>query len=208
MKKSELVDIIREVIREELTKNKLVRKYMTILVREEVKSQMKQLITEMESKVMDEPLPQSVEQFDAGIRHGLRLQDMVEHPPKKPVVKNQPQGTKQFVKNNTVLNNMLNETAGDIMAGRAQVPSAAPGSIDGVNPAYLGNVSNFAAQQQEEETEESTGKSVASMMPTHDVNGNPMMKNPLALPEGVQKALTKDYSKFMKKVDNKSKGML
>jgi len=201
MNKIELLSLIREIVKDEL-KELLTTKSGRTLVREmitrEVRIEVDKLLTEMEqgqdSREMVQESP-----------NDIKLSRMVERgelPPKKSSKREEP---KVGFTKNSKLNDMLNQTLDSIRKGDAQLPSMmGPESQVQLLKEQYPNMkigeSNLGVTRP---VEESTGKSVVSMLPDKDVSGNPLMVNPTALPDHVQNALTRDYRKLMKKVEEK-----
>ena len=144
---------------------KILRK----VIREEVRSAVKEMLVEQKKparKVID---------------HGLSLHKMVE----------QNDRPKKKFSNNSMLNDILNETSADFnptefrgepayptMQDQAFTSDQAPGFASMMNNRNLGNT-----------------------IPTTDINGAPV--NSAALPDTLTKALTRDYSGLMGAIDKK-----
>jgi hypothetical protein len=207
MKKSEFSQLVRDIIKEELSKNKELKQFL----KEVVKSEVSKLLIEAESHVVHDSTGQDL----VGSRHGIRLDELANRKiSKKTSEKSEQPQEISFVKNQT-LNKLLNETAYDIRTGKVALPSSTGGIVNQADVVKQlnentdwnelrfdsTNARGFSGRMPDRQV-----KSVTSMMPTKDVAGNPMVVNPNALPDHVQNALTKNYSKFLKKVDEKSSG--
>ena len=182
MNKIELMEVLRKIVKEEL-RRALVSKEIGPLIKEvikkEVRTEVDRLLTEMEQKQPGEVIQERTT--------SPRVNSMIargELPVKvKPV----------HLAKNQKLNDLLNQTAQSIARGEATLPSqeGPEGQLALLREQYANMGSD------------STGKTAAAMIPNVDVEGRPMIVNPAALPTHVQNALTKDYRKFMKKVDEK-----
>jgi len=196
MNRIELISLIREMVQTEL--KKLVRPLIKELLKEEVKKEVDRLLTEMEAA---EPVLTEVKS------HGVRLTDVVGKPTPRQVERVRPPDAPaqiSFTKN-PLLNSILTQTVVDIREGKS-----APLGTDGQNtpraymegmPSRAALVEGMSAAPSLSEKLESSGKSVGAMLPTEDVNGNPLRVS--ALPEHVGAALTRNYSKFLKTADKK-----
>ena len=201
MNKIELLTLIREIVKDELKellRSKNGRAAVREIIGKEVRIEVDKLLTEMEQgQDTREVVHESPEE--------IKLSRMVERgelPPKGVPKKKQEHPNIQFTKKST-FNDMLNQTLDSIRRGDAQLPPAEDGG-----QAQLLREQYMDMRGQPENTsvpraEEHTGKSVVSMMPEKDVDGNPLMVNPNGLPDHVQGALTRDYRKLMKKVEAK-----
>jgi hypothetical protein len=213
MNKIELIGLIREIVKDEfkeLLKSREGRAYIREIVGKETRVEVDKLLTEMEQsqgEVIQEP------------QQDVKLAKMVERgelPPKKRIVEEKKEIPKVAFTKNPKLNAFLQSTFEDIASGRAQLPSqtGAEGQAALLKEQYAGEDwktmtgGTFTSDQartfgmtRPQPNTESTGKPVAAMLPSVDVNGNPLVVRPDALPDHVQTALTKDYRKFMKKVD-------
>lgn len=195
MTKTELVTLIREVVRHEFKAilqtpegKKLVRE----IIKNEVRSEVDMLLTEMESQpttvIHDTPTD-------------VRLSRMVERGelPNADAGKSKQLQEVSFSKN-TKLNKALNQTLKSIVSGEAEVPSAVDpeAEMDLLREQYRKGFVDARQRQSQNPVDEQSGKTVAQMMPRVDVEGNPI--NTVAVPQHVQRALTRDYRKLMKKV--------
>jgi len=216
MNKTELLTVLREMVKNELKELLNTREGRALLreiIGKEVRIEVDKLLTEMEHSDSSKEIIQESPK-------NQKLSRMVERGelPPKGVPKKESQ-TVAFTKNQK-LNSMLNQTLEAIRNGKETMPSTegTAGQVAMLREQYEGqpkdemgawptmptggmNAQNFNAVRPQ--MEESTGKSVVSMLPDKDVNGNPLMVNPNALPDHVSKALTRDYRKAMKKVDEK-----
>ena len=105
---------------------------------------------------------------------------------------------KQFVKDNPMLNDILNETAmtlGNTQETTEQEVSFTSQNAQGFNRSNLANMmgyEDFTPQGQRQSVAQQTAQSMGMSMDD--------------LPDAVSKALTKDYSGLMKKIDEKKNG--
>lgn len=216
MNKTEFVGIVRKVVREELVellKSKEGRVMMREMVNKTVRIEVDRLLTEMES---------SQEEVIQERKDNPKLSRMVARG-ELPATKQQEQKREipkvAFVKNQK-LNALLQDTFEQVAAGKAQLPSQLDGGgAAGILREQYSNMAdewktipgNFTSQGAQTfgharpvpQGPEDSGKSPAQMLPDKDVNGNPLMVNPNALPDHISKALTRDYRKLMKKVEEK-----
>jgi hypothetical protein len=105
---------------------------------------------------------------------------------------------KQFVKDNPMLNDILNETAqtiGNPTETTEQELSFTSQDAQGMNRSNLASMmgyGDFTPEGRRQQVAQQTAESVGVSMDD--------------LPDAVSKALTKDYSGLMKKIDEKKKG--
>ena len=105
---------------------------------------------------------------------------------------------REFVKDNPMLNELLNETAmtlGNATETTEQEVSFSSQDAQGFNRSKLANMmgyGDFTPQGQRESVAQQTAQSMGMSMDD--------------LPDAVSKALTKDYSGLMKKIDEKKSG--
>ena len=214
MNKIELIGLIREIVRDELKellKSKNGRAVVREMISKEVRLEVERLLVEME---------QSEGEVIQETHDNTKLIQMVERgelPPKNGSRKTKTPSTENvaFTKN-PKLNAMLNETLRSVTTGEAQLPSqlGADGQMALLKEQYAnmgddwktmpGNFTSTGARTFTPTTErvgEESGKSVQQMLPDTDVNGNPMMVQ--SVPDHISKALTRDYRKLMKKVEEK-----
>ena len=108
------------------------------------------------------------------------------------------QEKREFVKDNPMLNDLLNETASSIgnpIETTEQEVSFASQDAPGFNRSNLANMmgyGDFTPQGKRESVAQQTAQSMGMTMDD--------------LPDAVSNALTKDYSGLMKKIDEKKKG--
>ena len=108
------------------------------------------------------------------------------------------QEKREFVKDNPMLNDILNETAmslGNTQETTEQELSFTSKNAQGFNRSKLANMmgyGDFTPQGQRESVAQQTAQSMGMSMDD--------------LPDAVSKALTKDYSGLMKKIDEKKNG--
>jgi len=202
MNRIELVSLIREMVKTELKgllKSKEGRAIIREVIGSEVRSEVNTLLTEMEQS-------EAPKEVIKEVRPSGKLSQMVargELPPKEKTMGKTP--IVAFTKNQK-LNEMLSQTLNDIRHGNAQLPSSmgVEGQVAMLREQYASNpITAVSSAAPLLPPEERTGKSVVSMLPEKTVEGNPLMINPNALPDHIQKALTRDYRKVMKKVDEK-----
>lgn len=197
MNKIELVGIIREIVKDEfkeMLKSKEGRAILKEVIAKEVHREVDRLLTEMEEA---SPVLAETAQMP-------RLASMVEHGELPPTKKPQPNAESvQFTKNNKI-NEALNQTLASIVSGQATLPSqeGSEGAFAALREQYGANGFNpMPSQTAATHQSDSTGKSVNQMLPDRDVNGNPMRINAAALPTDVKNALTRDYRKLLKRID-------
>ena len=145
---------------------KILRK----VVREEVQKAVKQILSEQKTS------------HKQVIDHGVRLSRIAENPtnPYSPTAK------KKTFSKNSMLNDILNETAATADFGNMQEGPMV--SMDAEMQS-----SNFASMMNSQRG--------VNVTPTVDAEGRPVNVN--NLPEHVTSALTKDYSALMKAIDKK-----
>lgn len=169
----------RALIKKELVEilnSKQGRQLIHSIIKEGVRLEVDRLLTEMEQSEQTERIDESP-----------RVTQMVERgelPPRKPVPK------KEFAKD-PVLNKILNETFLSMVNG------------DAVAPASLGKAPTNMVGEYGPDAYRQSSRSVEAMLPETDVNGRPLQVSPEMLPDHVRTALTKDYRKLMKKIDEK-----
>jgi len=174
-----------------MSTNKLAQVIRKI-VREEVRKEVRQLLNE-ESK----PKKVTKSEFNNGLAHALGLQDSIERRARKPKV------TKQYTKNK-MLNEILNETAGDIASGTVDriSPETAEYPTMGQQPLTSKNAQSFdrnslAAKLGYGTVSQTGTPSLEEMVPKTDIRG--MSATNTQVNSGVAKALTRDYSELVKK---------
>lgn len=204
MNKIELVGLIREIVKDELKellKSKEGRAVVREMIGKEVRIEVDRLLTEME---------QSQSEVISEAPQDTKLSRMVERgelPPKtvqqKPVVVPKVEFTK-----NPKLNALLNDTYQQLATGKASLPSAmgpeAQAQLLKEQYAKTMTAGGFPVTPHsimQNPPSEDSGKSVDQMLPDVDVNGNPLVVR--NIPDHVGKALTRNYSKLMKKVEEK-----
>jgi activator of HSP90 ATPase len=156
------------------------------IVREEVRKEVRQILNE-QSKPKT-----TTSEFKSGVAHALGLQDSVERRAKAP----QPQ--QQFTKNK-MLNDILNETAGELRK-RASDDVDYKMMSDRVfssNHAQGFNKSSLTHPARYGYTATNKTPSLQEMLPTTDIRGQ---KNYVTeVDPSVAKALTRDYSELVKR---------
>ena len=174
-----------------MSTNKLAQVIRKI-VREEVRKEVRQLLNEQ-----SKPKKVSRNEFKTGLTHALGLQDAVERRERKPKV------TKQYTKNK-MLNDILNETAGDIAAGASSRLAGDVGEYPtmGGQPLTSNNAQTFdrnslAAKLGYGEMNQTGTPSIQEMVPKTDVRG--AASRVTNVDPAVAKALTRDYSELVKK---------
>ena len=171
------------------TTNKLAQVIRKI-VREEVRKEVRTLLNEQQK-----PKPKQKE-FKTGLKRALGLQESVPRKTRKPKVKT------QYTKN-TMLNDILNETAGEL-AG-AQVASLDEYPTMGSQAYTTNNASTFdrkslAAKMGYGDVNQGT-PSIQEMVPTRNTSGGTARN--IEVDPSVAKALTRDYSELVKKFSKK-----
>ena len=173
------------------TKNKLAEVIRKI-VREEVRREVRNVLTEQKTKSVP------VKEFNSGLQHALGLTDSIERRARRP--KKQVKYTK-----NTMLNDILNETAGDLAAGRESRLAPETGEYPTMggetltsNNAQGFDRSSLAAKMGYGGMAQTAGTpSLNEMVPKTDVRG--MSNQGVQVDDAVAKALTRDYSDLVKK---------
>ena len=172
------------------TTNKLAQVIRKI-VREEVRKEVRQALTEQQKPKVTK------EDFNTGLQHALGLTDNIERRVRKPKV------TKQYTKN-TMLNEILNETAGDLAAGQASriTPETAEYPTMGGEALTANNAQTFdrnslAAKLGYGDMVSTGTPTIEEMVPKTDVRG--AATHNTQVDAGVAKALTRDYSELVKR---------
>ncbi len=173
-----------------MSTNKLAQVIRKI-VREEVRKEVRQLLNEQ-----SKPKKVSKKEFNSGLQHALGLTDAVERrarAPKKKV---------EYTKNK-MLNDILNETAGDIAAGNssrisqeAAYPTMGEQTFTS-NQAQTFDRNSLAAKLGYGDVTPSGAPSIEEMIPKTDIRG--VAARTTEVDPGVAKALTRDYSELVKR---------
>tara|TARA_B110000285_G_C15085172_1_gene595789 strand:- start:560 stop:1078 length:519 start_codon:yes stop_codon:yes gene_type:complete len=156
------------------------------IVREEVRKEVRSVLNEGRTK------PAREKPVKSGLKHALGLQDSVQRRSTKP--KKQVKYTK-----NTMLNNILNETANEIHSSH---DNAIDYETMG-NQAFTSNSAqgfdrnSLAAKMGYGEVAASGTPTLNEMLPKTDTRG--MSNQGKEVSDGVAKALTRDYSELVKK---------
>tara|TARA_B110000858_G_scaffold52653_1_gene61062 strand:- start:16723 stop:17259 length:537 start_codon:yes stop_codon:yes gene_type:complete len=176
------------------TTNKLAQVIRKI-VREEVRKEVRSLLTEQKKPKV------TTSEFKTGLQHALGLSDSVERRARKPKVQ------KQYTKN-TMLNDILNETAGEIATGRAPKLQSESGEYPTMGgQAYTTkNSSTFdrnslAAKMGYGDVAQGGSPTISEMVPRHNTSGG--LNHNTEVDPSVAKALTRDYSELVKKFNKK-----
>ena len=174
-----------------MSTNKLAQVIRKI-VREEVRKEVRQILNEQ-----SKPKKVTKKEFSTGLAHAIGLTDSIERRARKPKVE------KQYTKNK-MLNDILNETAGDIASGNASRLAAEAGAYPTMgdqtltsNNAQTFDRNSLAAKLGYGDMNPAGTPSVQEMVPRTDVRGVPPQTN--QVDPGVAKALTRDYSELVKK---------
>ena len=174
-----------------MSTNKLAQVIRKI-VREEVRKEVRQLLTEQ-----SKPKKVSKNEFNTGLQHALGLTDAVERrarAPKKKV---------EYTKNK-MLNDILNETAGDIAAGATsrlagdtgEYPTMGGQNFTSTNASTFDR-NSLAAKLGYGDMQPSGKPSIQEMVPKTDIRG--AATRTTDVDPAVAKALTRDYSELVKK---------
>jgi len=171
------------------TTNKLAQVIRKI-VKEEVRKEVRQILNENKKPKVTK------KEFNTGLQHALGLADSVERAARKPAVK------QQFTKNK-MLNDILNETAGDIASGHTSRLSQEGGYPTMGNQTFTTeNAETFdrnslAAKLGYGDMQTSGTPSVQEMLPQRNTSGG--IANNAQVDPAVAKALTRDYSELVKR---------
>jgi hypothetical protein len=182
-----LARIVQIIVKEEVTK----------IVKKELATMRKQIVAEVKKSIPTQQLVETKPSFD-------NLEDAVTNALQTERKTPKPQ-QKQFA-NDPMLNQILNETA----MGHTPQPEEYPtmgGGVMGASSAQ-GGMSAFRAQMQ---AQFDADRGVSGVTPTgtpgtatvHEMV--PQNVNAEALPDALQKALTRDYSQLVKAMDKKKK---
>lgn len=180
-----------------MSTNKLAQVIRKI-VREEVRKEVRQVLTEQSRK----QAPKKVTKNDmkTGLKHALGLADSIERVARKP------KKVVEYTKNK-MLNDILNETAGEIATGNASRLASESGGYDTMsqqaftsNNAQTFDRNSLAAKMGYGGNATGT-PSLDEMVPKTDVRG--VASNTSNINPGVAKALTRDYSELVKKMSKK-----
>lgn len=197
MKREEFVQIIRKVVRDEIKEvfsSKSNRSFIREIIGEEVRGEVDRLLTEIESN-QGEKLSITENNDD------VRISKMVERGELPPVGRKQvPLGLSK----NPIMNKMLNETLVSLQTGQAMFPSALgpEAQVEHLKEQYVNHKSDKDIVRPT--SDNGSGKSVSQMLPSQDVNGNPLVIDPNRLPGHVQKALTRKYKVTSTKTTNRN----
>ena len=174
-----------------MSTNKLAQVIRKI-VREEVRKEVRQLLNEQ-----SKPKNVTKKEFNNGLAHALGLSDSIERRARKPKIE------KQYTKNK-MLNDILNETAGDIASGNTSRITYEDSEYPtmGGQPMTANNAPTFdrnslAAKLGYGDVNPTGTPSVQEMLPKTDVRG--MSTHGAPVDDAVAKALTRDYSELVKK---------
>ena len=175
-----------------MSTNKLAQVIRKI-VREEVRKEVRQVLTEQSKKTKKV----TKKEFNSGLQHALGLTDAIERQSRAPKVK------KEYTKNK-MLNDILNETAGDIAAGNAsrlapeqgEYPTMGGEGLTSTN-AQSFDRNSLAAKLGYGDMNPTGTPTIDEMIPKTDVRG--MSNQGVQVDSAVAKALTRDYSELVKK---------
>jgi hypothetical protein len=173
-----------------MSTNKLAQVIRKI-VREEVRKEVRQVLTEQSKQKVTKT------EFKTGLKHALGLADAVERRSRKPKVE------QQYTKNK-MLNDILNETAGEIASGREtrlsqevdSYPTMGGQGFASTNAPTFDRKS-LAAKMGYGDTTPNRAPSIQEMVPTRNTSGG--AQHNLEVDPSVAKALTRDYSELVKK---------
>ena len=177
-----------------MSTNKLAQVIRKI-VREEVRKEVRQVLTEQSRK----KAPKKVTKNDmkTGLKHALGLADSIERVARKP------KKVVEYTKNK-MLNDILNETAGEIATGNASRLASESGGYDTMsqqtftsNNAQTFDRNSLAAKMGYGDTTPNRAPSIQEMVPTRNTSGG--AQHNLEVDPSVAKALTRDYSELVKK---------
>ena len=176
-----------------MSTNKLAQVIRKI-VREEVRKEVRGLLSEQSSKKV------TPKQMKSGLKHALGLTDSIERRSRKP--KQEVEYTK-----NKMLNDILNETAGEIATGNASRLASETGGYNTMggqtltsNNAQTFDRGSLAAKMGYGGMATGT-PTLDEMMPKTNTAGAPQRAT--NVDPGVAKALTRDYSELVKKMSKK-----
>lgn len=203
MNKIELITIIRGLINEELRNPNFLRSIIVNVIKEEVRKETNKLLTEMEeTQISDTSLVKMVSSIPAGSEDKLNgLKNKIYNGRKENLVKKKEIA---FTKNKK-LNALLNETYTDLRSGNVTLPvSDTPDTTTEQWPTMQYNKDPRSFSHAKTlNVSPGMEKSVGAMIPSVDVEGNPMAVNPDTLPDHVRAALTRNYRPLMKKLKEK-----
>ena len=170
-----------------MSTNKLAQVIRKI-VREEVRKEVRSLLNEQKKPKVTK------KEFNTGLQHALGLQDSVDRRARAP------KNTKQYTKN-TMLNDILNETAGNIAAGNASrigsdYPTMGGETLTSAN-AQPFDRNSLAAKMGYGEVSPSGTPTVQEMIPQRNTSGG--IAHNTEVDPIIAKALTRDYSELVKK---------
>jgi len=171
-----------------MSTNKLAQVIRKI-VREEVKKEVRQILTEQTPKQVTK------DDFNTGLQHALGLTDSVERRARKPKIE------KTYTKNK-MLNDILNETAGDIASGNSSRLLNEASEYPTMEQTFTSdNAQTFDRKSLAAKLgygEMSQGApSVQEMVPTRNTSGG--VAHNTEVDPSVAKALTRDYSDLVKR---------
>ena len=167
MSTNKLAQVIRKIVREE------VRKEVRTVLNEQKRSKTK--VTKND--------------FKKGLKHALGLQDGIERAARKPKPK------KQYTKN-AALNDILNETAGEIENAAQEYPTMNKQTYT-ANSAQGFDRASLAAKMGYGDMNPQSQPTLEEMLPRVDTRG--MSNQGVQVDDAVAKALTRDYSELVKK---------
>jgi len=173
-----------------MSTNKLAQVIRKI-VREEVRKEVRQILNEQSKPKVTK------NEFNSGLKHALGLTDSVERASRKPKV------VKQYTKNK-MLNEILNETAGEIASGTNSrlAPETMEYPTMGNQPLTSNNAQAFdrnslAAKLGYGDITPTGTPTIQEMVPKTDVRG--AATRATEVDPAIAKALTRDYSELVKK---------
>jgi len=173
-----------------MSTNKLAQVIRKI-VREEVRKEVRQVLTERKQAKVTK------KDFKSGLQHALGLQDSVERRSRRPKT------SKQFTKNK-MLNDILNETAGEVAAGNASrlapendgYPTMGSETLTS-NKAATFDRNSLASKLGYGDVTPTHKPSLEEMIPQLNTSGG--VSRNTDIEPSVAKALTRDYSELVKK---------
>lgn len=202
MTKKDLITLVERIVINKLTKSKLVRK----MIAESVKQEVKKLLVEVETKV-----ELSGRNILRDANQPMNLQNVITDIDRQDEPAPQTAEEIEFTKN-PVYNKMIARTLRDIKSGQATLPSSEDPSnaqqvlkeeYSDVGGGFTsGGAQSFNTMRDTPASPVDTMKA-NRMMPDVDSEGRPLGVNANQVPDHLQKALSKNYRKFMKTVDEK-----
>ena len=183
--------MIKYIQRKKMSTTNKLAQVIRKIVKEEVRKEVRTLLNEQRKPKVTK------NEFKTGLQHALGLTDSIERRARKP------KASKQYTKNK-MLNDILNETAGDLATGNSSRLANESGGYDTLggstltsNNAQGFNRSSLAAKMGYGDENATGAPTLDEMVPKTDVRG--MANHGVKVDDGVAKALTRDYSELVKK---------